>query len=570
MSLPYRGYNDEAGSACHHRLVSSLLIEEGLAALRDGDAAAARRAFELALAEAESAQALEGLAEALYLEREYAASAAHYERAYTAYRRECQNMAAGRAARTLAWITGNVLGDWAVRSGWLARARTVLEEAGQDRPEHGWVLIIKAFSEPDARVREALLREAIAVGRRFGDPDIEFLALAYLGGLFVMTDRVEEGLVLSDEALAAACAGELTELATVDEIFCGLLWACELVYDVPRADQWMRAAADRMQRSNVVAAFCRAHYGGILTAAGRWQEAETELVEAAQHFDRGLSPRRAAAVIRLAALRVRQGRLEEAAQLLDGLEQHPDVVPTLAALHLARGDTALARELLERATQGYSEDEVPTVGESTMVGPLLSLLVDVRLEEGDLDGAERAAQRLGRIAEAQRGPYLRAVAALAKGRVCVASGKGDARACLHEALEGFARAQLPMELARTRLELARALSERSPEVAVAEAKSAFLGFERLQAARHADAAAAVLRSLGAPIRTGPKGSGALTKREAEVLQLIGAGLSNPEIGDRLYITRKTVEHHVGNVLAKLGLRNRAEAAAYSTRQKISP
>jgi DNA-binding CsgD family transcriptional regulator len=369
--------------------------------------------------------------------------------------------------------------------------------------------------------------------------------------------------------LAAACAGELTELATVDEIFCGLLWACELVNDVPRADQWMRAAAERMQRSNVVAAFCRAHYGGILTAAGRWAEAETELVEAARHFDRGLSARRAAAVIRLADLRVRQGRLEEAAQLLDGLEQHPDAVRILAALHLARGETTLARDLLERATGG-PDDGVPTVGETTMMGPLLALLVDVHLEQGNLDDAERVTRRLTRVAEAQRGPYLRAAAALAKGRVCLAGGKGDPRACLHEALEGFARARLPMELARTRLEMARALAQRSPEVAVAEARAALLGFERLEAARHADAAGALLRSLGAPIRTGPKGIGALTRREAEVLQLIGAGLSNPEIADRLYISRKTAEHHVGNVLAKLGLRNRAEAAAYATRQRISP
>jgi DNA-binding NarL/FixJ family response regulator len=539
-----------------------------MAALRDGDAVAARRAFELALAERESGEVLEGLAEALYLEREYPASAARYERAYSVYRRERQHMAAGRAARTLAWITGNVLGGWAVRSGWLARARTILEEAGQDRPERGWVLIIKAFTEPDAQVREALLGEAIAIGRRFGDPDIEFLALAYLGGLFVMTDRVEEGLALSDEALAALCAGEPTELATVDEIFCGLLWACELVNDVPRADQWMRAAAERMRRSNVVAAFCRAHYGGILTAAGRWQEAETELLEAARRFDQGMSERRAAAVIRLAGLRVRQGRLEEAALLLEGLEQHPDVVPTLAALHLARGDTALARDLLERATGG-PDHEVPTVGESTMLGPLLALLVDVYLEQGSVDDAARVAQRLDRIAQAQRGSYLRAVAAFAKGRVCIASGTGDARACLHQALAGFARAQLPMELARTHLEMARALSERAPEVAIAEARTALQDFERLDAARHADAAGALLRSLGAPIRTGPKGTGALTKREAEVLQLIGVGLSNPEIADRLYITRKTVETHVGNLLAKLGLRNRAEAAAFVTRDNFS-
>jgi tetratricopeptide (TPR) repeat protein len=446
--------------------------------------------FESALAEGESVQVLEGLGEALYLGREYVAAVAHYERAYVAYRRERQSMAAGRAARTVAWITGNVLGDWAVRSGWLARARALLEEAGVDRPEHGWVLIIRAFSEPDAQVRETQLREAIAVGRRFGDPDIEFLALAYLGSLYVMIDRVDEGLAFSDEALAALCAGELTELATIDEIFCGLFWSCELVNDVPRADQWIRAAAECLRYSNMVAAFCRAHYGGILTAAGRWQEAETELLGAVDHFDQGMAGRRAAAVIRLANLRVRQGRLEEADRLLEGLGQHPDAVPVLAGLQLARGELAVAQELLERATVG-TDDAVPTVGASTMVGPLLGLLVDVQLARGDLAGAERTAGRLDRVARTQRGPYLRAVAALA-------SGRGDARRLLHQALAGFAQAQLPMELARTRLELARALAEEVPEVAVAEATAALAAFERLQAASHADAARTLLRRSASP------------------------------------------------------------------------
>ena len=72
-----------------------------------------------------------------------------------------------------------------------------------------------------------------------------------------MTDRVEKGMALGDEALAALCAGEPTELATVDEIFWWLLGR-ELVNDVPRADQWMRRRRAHGQRSNVVAAFCRA------------------------------------------------------------------------------------------------------------------------------------------------------------------------------------------------------------------------------------------------------------------------------------------------------------------------
>ena len=543
--------------------MSSPLFHEDRPALRAGDSATAHRVCEPPVADVQSGTASETRAAALYLEGDYASAAGCYERAYVAYRREGKYLAASRAARTVSWIAGNVLGDWAVGSGWLGRARSVLAEVGDVSPEHGWMLILEAFAEPDVAAREILLRDAIAIGRRLGDPDVEFEALVCLGGVFILTGRVGEGLVLIDEALAAVCAGEVVEIATVDSIFCLFFWACELVSDVPRADQWMRRAAGLMQRRNVAGAFCRAHYGGILTAAGRWDEAEAQLVESTRCFDVGMS--RAPALIRLAELRLRQGRLEEAAALLKGLDTHPEAVRTLAALHLARGETALARDLLERYTAG-SDDAVPPVGETSMIGPLLALLVDVHLAEGDVDGADRAAQRLGGLAEAQRGPYLAAAAALARGRVCVAGGEGDARGCLHSALAGFAQAQLPMELAITRLELARAQAH-APQVAVAAAKEALDAFECLNAARHADVAGALLRSLGAPIRTGPKGVGALTKRETEVLELIAAGLSNVEIGERLFITRKTVEHHVGNVLAKLGLRNRAQAAAYATRHK---
>jgi DNA-binding NarL/FixJ family response regulator len=122
-----------------------------------------------------------------------------------------------------------------------------------------------------------------------------------------------------------------------------------------------------------------------------------------------------------------------------------------------------------------------------------------------------------------------------------------------------------MELARTQLALAAALAKDRPEVALAEARAALAGFERLRAARHVDAAAALLRSLGVRPNTAIRTDGRLTAREAEVLALLGHGLSNPEISDRLFISRKTVEHHVANVLAKLGLRSRAEAAVYAAR-----
>ena len=127
----------------------------------------------------------------------------------------------------------------------------------------------------------------------------------------------------------------------------------------------------------------------------------------------------------------------------------------------------------------------------------------------------------------------------------------------------FARAELPLEAASSRLELATALVDTRPEVALAEARAALASFEAIHAQRQAAAAAALLRSLGTRPASPRPGGAALTKREAEVLELLGLGLSNPEIADRLFISRKTVEHHVSNLLAKLGLRGRAEAAAYA-------
>jgi DNA-binding NarL/FixJ family response regulator len=100
-----------------------------------------------------------------------------------------------------------------------------------------------------------------------------------------------------------------------------------------------------------------------------------------------------------------------------------------------------------------------------------------------------------------------------------------------------------------------------PALALVEARAEFEGFEAVGAAREADRAAALARELGGPARTGPKALGLLTRREREVLALLGEGLSNPEIAARLYISTKTAEHHVSSILAKLHVRSRTEAAS---------
>ena len=533
-------------------------------ALRSGDATSARVSLEAARATAPAGEVFEGLARASYLDLEYSRAIEEWEQAYAAHRAAADHVGATRVARTLACMYGTVLGDGAVMNGWMARAQTLLAET-TDSVESGWVALNLGMFQGERGRKEELLRDALATARLYGDNDLHFVALAYLGASLVHSDRTEEGMMLLDEALAAVAGSEVDDFVVLQEIFCQLFSACEYAHDVTRADEWIRIGEAIAARRNLpaVSAFCRTHYGGLLTAAGRWPEADAALTDAVRLWGLGHRVLRGGALARLADLRVRQGRFDEAAQLLEELDGSGDPIAAraLAAVHLANGETSLARDVIER---WLAQTDIA----STAAAPLLGLLVDVHLAAGNLEEAESAAAMLADCAN--RHPaydYVRASAALARGRVCMASGTGDPHTCLREALAGFAQAQLPMELAHSRLELAHALVNERPEVAMVEARAALDAFERLHAARAADEAAAVLRSLGVHISTAKKREGLLTKREEEVLELLGRGLSNPEISDRLFISRKTVEHHVGNVLAKLGLRSRAEAAAYAVRAK---
>jgi DNA-binding CsgD family transcriptional regulator len=287
----------------------------------------------------------------------------------------------------------------------------------------------------------------------------------------------------------------------------------------------------------------------------------------------------AEAMARLADLRLRQGRLEEAEALLPERGGGRAAARTAARLRLARGEPSVAAELLERSLTDEGQPGIH--GERHLrAAAAIETLVTARLALGDLEAASAAADRLAELAAAEgegegdgqaamagRG-QVAAMAAQAAARVAGAAGRAEeARRLLERALGLFAAEDLPHEEALARLELARAVASTSPELAIAEARGDLAAFERLGAAGDADAADALLRSLGAPGRTGPKRAGQLTRREQEVLRLVGLGLSNPEIAQRLFISRKTAAHHVSNVLAKLGVRNRAGAIAYATRQQ---
>jgi DNA-binding CsgD family transcriptional regulator len=536
-------------------------LQSGRAALSAGRWEDARAAFQASLAQQETAEALEGLGAALWWLCEARASARARERAFVLRRKAGEHLRAAAVAVDLVVTYLVNLGNAAAASGWLRRAERATENL-EPNPMQGWLWLLRGYLTRDGERSRALFGRALEFARELGDPDLELVALGDLGLALVAQGKAEQGLELLDEAMAGSMAGEGSRLETVVYNSCSMLSACHLAGDIERAAQWCRVADEFMGDYSCPFLFarCRVHYGSLLFAKGQWDRAEDELRAALRMAeDAGPGPR-AEALARLAELRIRQGRLEEADELLGGCDDGGDAVLAAAELRLAQGAPSAAVTLLERRLIQVGERPVEAA-------PVLALLVDAQLDCGDFDAAAEVAARLDALALSQD-RHAAALAALASARILARRGDRDqAIVRLEQALQAFASLDLPFETALVRLELARTLVERRPDAAVGEAMSALRGFERIGATVHADEAASLLRSLGQRVSAGARTASTLTKREREVLRLIGLGLSNPQIAQRLFISRKTAAHHVSNILMKLALKNRAELVAYTIRTR---
>ena len=503
---------------------------------------------------------------------DYATGIDAREGAYRLFRQADDSRAAARVAIWLSNDYADFRGETAVANGWILRAERLLDGVPPS-PEHALLAYQKAhvalMGQRDPVAARRLSQEAAAIARSVGPADMEMLGVALEGLAMVTGGEVAGGMSLLDEATAAATAGELSDPNMIGTACCYLIRACEQVHDYDRAAQWCERVREFSRRWKFTQLFsaCRIQYASLLTLRGEWAEAEREIEALRRHVER-VQPRVVPiALIRLADLRRRQGRWEEAESLLAEGGSHYLGIAGCAALALDRGELEKAAELAEDYLR-----RVPA-GDRTERVAGLDILARARIAEGHVDLAQVPLEELRGIAHAVGTEPLQATVAHAEG--CLFSAQGDHKsACsrFEESANLFERNHTPFEAARSRLQLAHtllALGRRDP--ATIALRAAGTSFEKLGAARYAAAARILLQELDlkphGPI--GPTAKlGRLTPREIEVLRLVAQGLSDKESAVRLKLSEHTIHRHVGNILTKTGLPSRAAAVAQAARNGL--
>jgi ATP/maltotriose-dependent transcriptional regulator MalT len=541
-------------------------LEQGWSGLRRRDWRQARDAFQQVLdAEVDSPVAWEGLAIAALCLDDAVRSRSATERAYREYLERHDFCGAARVAIQLAVHHDAYRGEPAIASGWFERARSLLDTVPA-AAEHAWLAFWKAHLDIH-------VHGEVAKGERSLEDAIRLTEAGNIGGELALMTRglrglmaisegaVDEGLRRLDEATTEALAAELPDPQTVGWTYCYVLDACENVRDFDRASQWIEHALESVRAFGIVhlSGACRSHYVAILTWRGDYAATEREIERMRRELGDVIPTYSAQCDIRLGEIRRRQGRLDEAAALLDPMVAQPLAMLSLAALAVDRDEAQLAVDLVERYFRRVSE------GDCVRRLHGLELLVRAQLQLGSIEAARTALRECEEVVARSGTPLMRAIVYELRAETEAAEDHLDeARRRFEDAIDGFDLARAPYEATAARLRLAEVLAAlRREEPARKTFEAALSGANRLGAGRLAHRAAEALRSYG----QGP--ANVLTGREVEVLALVAQGISNQEIGERLFISSFTVKRHIANILTKLDVPTRAAAAAHAIRQGLA-
>jgi DNA-binding CsgD family transcriptional regulator len=471
---------------------------------------------------------------------------------------------ARRAASCAGWIGTNLAlrGEVGGATGWFARAQRLLESYGRDCPERGWMLLPDIFRHEAAGDFSAAAASAAAaaeIGQRFSDVDLFALAVSSQGHMLNKQGQTKEGLGLLDEAMVAVTTGELSPIPA-GLVYCGVILACQEVYELARAREWTAALTRWCAEQSDLVAFtgrCLVHRAEIMQLDGAWPDALEEARRAALRFAETMNPTAGLAFYRQGELFRLQGEFGASEDAYREASQRGwEPQPGLAQLRLAQGRSDVAAAAIRRAAGEVSEP-LKRVG-------LLAASVEIMLAIGDLEQARGACRELREIAESYDSRMLTAMVEQARGAVGLAGrDPRSALASLRRAWQLWHDLEAPYEAARVRVLVGQACrllgDDDTATIEFAAARNVFADLGAAPDLAHLDSLA---RGAAAVEAHG------LTSRELEVLRLVSNGQTNKAIAAQLVLSERTVHRHVSNIFTKLGVSSRAAATGYAYEHKL--
>jgi len=441
-------------------------------------------------------------------------------------------------------------------------------------------------------------------------------ALTQAAGMAVMTSRFTQAMSLAGDAREVARRSRAPEVATRALIFMGMaesgLGGRGGLGHLARARREGRRATGAARRNETLAMIHQSH---VLIAHGRPAAAVT-VARAGEARARalGLTDHELVLAGNLGEALAARGELAEARSALEGaaggwaelgVESPTPADPGLAWVELAQGniDAALRRYRMLTATIADSDGLFEQRG-SAATGHVIAALAAGEPREAAAAAADaisawrRTDDRLVAIpllavacethdevlADAARGaledlaleaPSSSVVGAhhrYAEGQAAASRRDGDGGIQFREAAAAFDASGLAWWAARALLMAGGAAGDR--ESAIEDLLGARTRFREMGAEGWSRRAEARLRAIGvrvaAPARRVPDDGAALSAREGEVLDLLALGLRNRDIGERLFISDRTVARHLGHLYAKLGVSTRTEAVHRARERGLLP
>ncbi|MGV9253978.1 helix-turn-helix transcriptional regulator [Streptomyces sp. NPDC003697] len=442
---------------------------------------------------------------------------------------------------------------------------------------------------------------AVEYARMVGACETEMSARLTLGGLMVQAGDIEAGLAEMYEVNRRTLEEGLSAVA--GRSYVNLPSELEGIGRSREAVPLMEEGLAYTRRFGYLdhEAWVWGNLAESLYTLGRWDEA-AEAATRSERVGQSAQPRGFHARIR-AELALARGDLTEAAGQLHAARghfgTHSDAPQHCLPLsRIAVGVAAGEGRLLDARTElARALDAGFPPGTQRYGWPLLVTAATVESRAAGLPaagpGRPEVLERIGQAAKslAANVPVWQAYARWVRAEVLRAEGRGDPEEWA-EVVAAFEPLERPYDLARVRCRLAEALlvpcpghrggpvgDEDGRERATELLRLAHAVAEHLGARPLADSVGRLAQrarlTLGPAARRGPgaddpAGSLGLTSRERDVLRLVSVGRTNRQIAEELFISPKTASVHVSNILGKLGVSGRGEAAAVAHRLGLFP